>query len=171
MLIGTHALLPVCGCLLADNLAVAAGRERMFPVRSLWIVGIFGVLPDLCSPHISLEARYSSWSHTVWFMAGLVLVAAMTGTFQQNGSRMLVAVACWLASALHLAADAVSGGIAWLYPWRDDVLGSYFIPPEHWMWFDAGFVLLTWFLIRSVLHWQARGIRRAGLSPMLPDDT
>jgi len=142
----------------------------MFPVRSLWTVGIFGILPDLCSPHISLDARYSSWSHTVWFMGGLVLVAGMAGTFQERGSRWKVALACWFASALHLACDAVSGGIAWLYPWRDDVVGRYFIPPEQWMWFDAGFVLLAWLLVRSLMDWEARGIRRSADAGIIPED-
>jgi hypothetical protein len=39
------------------------------------------------------------------------------------------------------------------------------------MWFDAGFVLLAWFLIRSLLFLEARGIRRAGLSAILPEDS
>ena len=63
MLIGSHALMPVCACLLADNFAVAAGSNRIFPPRSLWWVGVFGVLPDICTPHLSLDDRYASWSH------------------------------------------------------------------------------------------------------------
>lgn len=161
MLIGTHALLPVCTCLLADNASLASGRDRLFPTRSLWLVAAFGVLPDLCTPHLSLEARYASWSHTVWFMAGLIVLCGMAGSFFEKGFRLRVAVACWLASACHLAADAISGGIAWLYPWRDDVIGRYIIPPQDWIWYDAGFILVTWFLVRVLPHLEARGIRKA----------
>lgn len=161
MLIGTHALLPVCTCLLADNLAVSAGRERTFSGMSLWAIGVFGILPDLCSPHLSLEDRHASLSHTVWFMAGLILIAGLTGTFFEKGSRLAVALACWFASAQHLAADAVSGGIAWLYPWRNDVIGRYYIPAQHWMWFDVFFVLFAWFLIRVVPYLEARQIRNS----------
>ena len=64
MLIGTHALLPVCAGLLIENAALAKGRGHFFPPWSLPLIGFFGALPDLCTPHISLEARYSSWSHT-----------------------------------------------------------------------------------------------------------
>jgi hypothetical protein len=159
MLIGTHALMPVCGCLLADQISITAGRGRIIPPMALWAVAVFGALPDLCSPHLSLEARHASWSHTVWFMAGLIPVAAMTGCLFEKGYRLVSAVACWIAAALHLAADAISGGIAWLYPWRGDVIGRYYIAPQHWMWFDAGFILVTWFLVRVAPHLEARRIR------------
>jgi hypothetical protein len=161
MLAGTHALLPVCTCLLVENTSLACGRGRLFPPKTMLLVAAFGVLPDLCTPHISLEARYTSWSHTLWFMIGMLFVCAMASSFIEKGYRLRVAVVCWLAAALHLVADAVSGGIAWLYPWRDVVVGSYIIPPQHWIWFDAGFILLTWFLVRVLPHLEARGIRKA----------
>lgn len=159
MLVGTHALMPVCACLLADKVSVIAGRGRIFPTPGLWAIGVFGALPDLCTPHLSLEARFASWSHTVWFMAGLVVVVAMAGSFFEKGYRLRVAFACWIAAALHLVADAVSGGIAWLYPWRDEVIGSAYIGAQHWIWFDAFFILLAWFQIRVIPHLEARQIR------------
>ena len=87
MLVGTHALMPVCACLLADNFAISSGRDRIFPARSMWAVGILGILPDICTPHLSLEDRYASWSHTVWFMAGLIVVVAMIGCLFEKGYR------------------------------------------------------------------------------------
>ncbi len=161
MLAGFHALLPASGCLIADNLSLASGREHVFPRHTAWLVAVFGVLPDVCCPHISLEARCASWSHTVWFMAGLVGIVAMVSMYFEKGYRLRVALVCWVASALHLAADAISGGIAWLYPWRNDVIGSSYIPPDDWMWYDAGFILFTWFLVRVLPHLEARCIRRA----------
>lgn len=140
--------MPVCACLVADNLAASNGRGRIFPTHSLWLVGIFGLLPDICHPHISLEDRQASWSHTVWFMCGLIIVVAAVGSFFAKGCRWRVALACWTAAALHLLADAISGGITWLYPWNADVIGRYYIPAQHWMWFDAFFILLAWFLLR-----------------------
>jgi hypothetical protein len=156
--------MPVCACLLADNLAIRSGRERIFPAQSMWAVGFFGILPDICTPHLSLEDRHASWSHTVWFMAGLIIVVAMAGTFFDKGYRIRVALACWFAAALHLAADAISGGIVLFYPWRPDVIGRYFIPAQHWMWFDAFFVLLAWFLLRVLPHLEARNIRVSRLT-------
>jgi len=161
MLIGTHALIPVCACLAADNLAIATGHDRIFPTRSVWVAGVFGTLPDICSPHLSLDDRFASWSHTVWFMVGLIGVAAMTGSFFEKGFRFRVALACWIASALQLAADAVSGGIAWLHPWRTDIIGRYWIPPDQWIWSEAFSVFLAWLLIRIMPHLEARNIRAA----------
>ena len=37
-------MLPVCGCLAVDAIAVSRGRERVFPAWTLWIIGFFGVL-------------------------------------------------------------------------------------------------------------------------------
>jgi hypothetical protein len=74
MLVGTHALLPVAACLLVDNLRLAAGLDRLLPRRSLWWVGVFGVLPDLFSPHLSLAARFASRSHSMVFLVGAIIL-------------------------------------------------------------------------------------------------
>lgn len=158
MLIGTHALLPVCIGLAFDNASLVKGKGFVFPRWSLAAVGVFGVLPDLCSPHISLDARQTSWSHTVWFLAGLIPICGMLASFFPAGMRLRTALLCWIAAMLHLAADAISGGIAWLYPWRPDVIGKYYIPAVQWLWWDAGFILLGWFLFRLRPHAEARGM-------------
>lgn len=161
MLIGTHALLPVCGCLAVDALRIATDREACFSNRSLWSVGFFGVLPDLCSPHLSLEARYSSLSHTLVFLGVILPFIALASWSARPGARVATALACWLAAALHLAADAISGGIAWMQPWSPVILGDYYIPPQYWIGFDACFILLFWFLLRLLPRLEARGIRAA----------
>ena len=153
-MIGTHSLLPVCGCLLADRIAMSAGRARMFSGRHLCLVGVFGMMPDILAPHSSLESRQASLSHTVWFLLGTVLLLPLTRFISEKASRIPVALACWLAYGLHLAADAVSGGIAWLYPWKNDVIGRYWIEPQTWIWYDAGFILLVWFIYRVMPHFK-----------------
>ena len=158
MLIGTHTLLPVCLGLALENASLAKGKGHFFPAWTLPVIGLFGALPDLCTPHISLEARYSSWSHTVWFLADLLPVCAMAASFFPKGSRLKVAAALWLASLLHLAADAVAGGIAWLQPWRPDIIGDYYIPPGQWYWWDAAFLLLAWVLLRLRPRAEAHGM-------------
>lgn len=156
MMIGTHTLLPVVGCLLANRIATSAGRARMFSGKSLCVVGAFGFLPDLLSPHLSLESRQTSWSHTVWFLIGITMLLPLARFIPEKASRIPLAVACWLACALHLAADAVSGGIAWLHPWRSDVIGHYWIEPQYWIWYDAGFILLIWFNYRVIPHFKPK---------------
>jgi membrane-bound metal-dependent hydrolase YbcI (DUF457 family) len=159
MLIGTHTLLPVCLGLAAENASLTTGRGYVFPPWGLAAIGFFGALPDLCTPHVTLEARYSSWSHTLWFLGALLPLCAMIASFFPKGFRWRTALCCWLAVLLHLAADAVAGGIAWLQPWRSDVIGGSYIPAAQWFWYDAGFVLLTWVLIRLRPHAEARGAR------------
>jgi membrane-bound metal-dependent hydrolase YbcI (DUF457 family) len=158
MMIGTHSLLPVCSCLLVDRISMAAGRPRMFSGRNLIVVGVFGMLPDFLSPHLSLESRHASLSHTIWFLTGLVLLLPLVRFVSEKASRIPVAVACWLAYGLHLAADGVSGGIAWLHPWRNEVIGRYWIEPQYWIWYDAGFILLVWFIYRVLPAVRAKAI-------------
>lgn len=157
MLIGTHTLLPVCLGLAVENASLAKGRGHVFPPWGLVVIGFFGALPDLCTPHVSLEDRYSSWSHTLWFLGAMLPVTVMVASFFPEG-RWRLALACWLAVLLHLIGDAVAGGIAWLQPWRMDVIGDYYIPAADWLWYDIGFVLLTWILVRLRPHSEARGM-------------
>lgn len=158
MLIGTHTLLPVCLGLAAENASLANGRGHVFPPWGLFAIGFFGALPDLCCPHILLEERLSSWSHTLWFLGAIAPGCAVVASFFPKEGRWRLAVACWLAVLLHLIGDAVAGGIAWLQPWRPDVIGDYYIPAADWLWYDIGFVLLTWVLVRLRPHAEARGI-------------
>lgn len=138
-----HALLPVTGCLALELVSLKWRAKRVFPEWTLPTVGLFGVLPDLCSPHISLEDRYDSVSHTLLFLLILLpFCAGMTWWFPK-GTRLRVAVAAMAATALHLAMDAVSGGVPWLRPWVDEPIGEYHLQPDNWLFFDAGFVLLA----------------------------
>lgn len=147
MFIGTHALLPVSLVLASETAALAGGRAERFPRWTALTVGICGALPDLCSPHLSLAARYSSWSHTLGFLGLLVPVLAVATLLFPAGLRLRVAVVAWLAAALHLATDALSGGIPWLLPWSDDILGGRWIPYDWWLPSEVGFLFLTLILL------------------------
>lgn len=156
MMIGTHSLLPVCGCLFANRTAKMVGKPRLFTGSSLCIIGAFGMLPDILAPHFSLEARQSSLSHTVWFLIVLATFTPLIGRLARRGSRIAMGIACWMAAVLHLTVDAISGGIAWLYPWRDDVIGRYFIPPQDWIWYDVAFIVFVWSLYRVIPHYKRK---------------
>lgn len=158
MFIGTHTLLPVVIALGIDSARLASGRDEAFPVWSIATIGLFGVLPDLCTPHLSLAARYSSWSHTLPFLIGLLPLAAVASLPFPKGTRVLVASSFWLAGVLHLASDTLSGGIAWLHPWRDTILGTYYIHPNYWPASDAFFVFATWLLLMLRRHLRQRAV-------------
>jgi hypothetical protein len=130
------------------------------PRRSLWLVGVLGVLPDLFSPHLSLAARFASRSHSIVFLVGAIILAAAAGSFFENGRRLLVPVVCWCAVVLHLAADALSGGIILGYPLFGEVVGGGYIPFRFWGWCDLGLLGLTWCLWRRSVALDARRSRR-----------
>jgi len=148
MMAGFHAMMPVTGCLVAEVVSLRVRHQRVFPDWTLPLVALFGVLPDICSPHISLEDRQASWSHTLLFLAVLVPVCAMISVWFEKGKRPRVAVVIWLAAMLHLAADAASGGIAWLLPWKEETIGQYYIEPFTWPIYDAVFIITAWLLWR-----------------------
>lgn len=149
-------MMPVCFCLAANRISNLAGRDNVFSGRVLCGVAVFGLLPDLCTPHLSLEARFTSWSHTLWFIVALIPVAIAAGFPLDRNHRVRTAVILWLAVLLHLVADAVSGGIPWLYPWSDEVIGDYYIHPAHWIWYDTVFILGAWFLGRVMPYYMNR---------------
>jgi hypothetical protein len=64
----THALAPTLAAMMVDAIRVKKDRDRLFPGKALIAIGIAGALPDFLNPHLSLEARLSSWTHTLWFI-------------------------------------------------------------------------------------------------------
>ncbi len=119
------------------------GRKRLFSNREMMYIGLCGGLPDILSPHIRLAARMSSQTHTLWFLLAAfvflgILCSAFPGRF-----RFRCAFMCWTAIALHLLADAVSGGIALFFPLDTVRTGHYYIPPVMWLPLDAAAVSIT----------------------------
>jgi hypothetical protein len=46
--------------------------------------------------------------------------------------------------------------ITWLLPWSAEPIGDYYVPPEHWFYYDAGFIVAAW------LGWRLRQRLEAG---------
>ena len=158
MFVVTHALLPVLAAQCAQGASLAMRRRLLFiEPRSLIAIGVAGAAPDLLSPHLSLAARYSSWTHNVWFVLGAILVIFLIARLFDPISRRLTCVSLWLAIVLHLATDACSNGINWLHPLRHDILGTTLIPYRLWIWSDLLFVVLVLVmaLVVRTLHLRA----------------
>ncbi len=138
----THALAPV---ILAH---VCLKRSKGFGRWGLVAIAIGGALPDLLTPHFSLEARMSSWSHGLPFWAafsgGLFLASVL------SARRLSLRLACFLSMAylFHLVCDSISGGINWLYPVADLVWGDYWISPVFWIPLDIVCILSCYYLFR-----------------------
>lgn len=141
-----HFLLPVA-CCLTDGLI--AGR-RLFPWWALLLVGFVGILPDVLCPHTLLSERLQLWSHTMWACYGFVLLVVISAPVLRMPLQLVIAM-CG-AYVLHLAADAVSGGIAPLWPFDEAfVMGGEYIDPDIWPWFDvsAAMAVVALLLVRT----------------------
>ena len=146
----THALLPV---ILTD--VVYGGRKR-FGGRALVMIGLAGALPDLLNPHLSLEARMQSWSHGLPFWLAFSSCVLLASFLSKGRFRPGVALLACAAYFLHLACDAVSGGINWLYPVSDWVWGGYWVHPVTWVPLDVICVLTCYVLFRLIPLWGRR---------------
>ena len=139
----THALLPA---LLAAPL-LRRTTPREFYVSG-GIVALAGALPDVLTPHLSLAARYASWSHSVFAYAGFNVVLVALGFALRHRISGRVWLLASLAYALHLFGDALSGGIAWLYPVSTEIVGRRLILYRYWILIDV--VLLV---VAIIVFW------------------
>jgi len=135
MFVGTHASLPVILATAVNAAYLKHGGRLLFQVRHLGAIALAGVLPDIVWPHLSLHARLTSWSHTVWFLAALIAILILFGRRWLGPGWKPAAVAAWLAVALHLAIDTISGGTAPLYPLGGRV-GIRTISFHYWIFVD-----------------------------------
>lgn len=140
MNIVTHALVPA---LLATPFLPKTSRAEFF--RGAGIVALGGLLPDLVHPHLSLAARYASWSHSVFALGGFAAVLLIARLVWPRHVRGAVLLFAWLGFGLHMFADAVSGGIALYQPLSPDVVkpATRWIPYRWWWWSDLCMVLVA----------------------------
>ncbi|MGE0083871.1 MAG: metal-dependent hydrolase [Desulfococcaceae bacterium] len=134
---------PVLAAGSINLIRIKSGRERLFSNREMMYTGLCGGLPDILSPHIRLAGRMSSLTHTLWFLLAAfiflgILCFAFPGRF-----RFRCGLMCGAAIAMHLLADAVSGGIALFFPLDTLGIGHYYIPPVMWFPLDVAAVSLT----------------------------
>jgi hypothetical protein len=140
MLLGTHILLPIIP-LAWRRYKLSQEKKTGHKLREISVVGLFGALPDLLNPHLSLEARLSSWSHGLPFV-GILTGLLLLGCIPKASPLTIIRAAYLLfAYGLHLFCDAISGGIAWLYPFSGKVIGAAYIKPGL-LWFAADFFLV-----------------------------
>ena len=144
MFVITHALAPVLAAQAAQAASLTTRQRLLFTEpRAFVAIALAGAAPDLLSPHLSLAARYASWTHNLWFLLGTIPVIFLLARLFDPASRLLTCISMWLTIALHLATDACSNGINWLYPLRHEILGATIIPYRLWIWSDLLFLILV----------------------------
>lgn len=133
----THAILPLA-------LGYYWIPKRAY--RPTWsasvVIALSGALPDILDPHISLEARYNSWSHTLLACSafgGLVMTPLCFGKLRRF---LPIGILCVAGYALHLVCDLISGGGRPLIPFSRTLHGSDLVPS--WSWGATDIVLLLW---------------------------
>lgn len=119
MLLGTHAGLPLILLAWRRVRARKCGKE-IIPTPYLIVTAIVGALPDLLNPHISLESRLSSWSHGLPFFALFTVLLYVAVIPKRSVITWRWATFWALSYGAHLFCDAISGGIAWKYPFGDE---------------------------------------------------
>lgn len=158
MLPGAHFCIPIAIGSLVNLRSVQQEGRLVFDKRALLYGGLFGVLPDLVNPHISLQARHESWSHTIWFVLGTAAVIyayqALSRQITRPHAHFFV-----LALALHLFCDAITGGIYPLGP-SGPLVGAYYLAPIYWLAADVA----TYFAA-YLLHWAAHQRLRLAQAP------
>lgn len=142
MLLGTHACIPLVTLGTIDIIRLSTNRAPLLKGWPFALVGVAGILPDVLWPHTSIHARLTSWTHTIWFLIGTFPVIWLIAKWTVRRSWRLFALFFWLAMALHIATDAISGGVSLLYP-IEGVIGKYYIPWKYWIYSDIGFILVT----------------------------
>ncbi len=158
----THALLPAIAAGLYERSYLDEGDRRgVFSTKRLIVIGIFGAAPDILNPHIYLEERYTSWSHGIPFWA--ILTMGLMGFWLVRRRDYPFFMVAWLSGAylLHIFCDAISGGVAWLYPFGKSIAGAYYIPPIWWIPLDISCFLFAYGLFRAIPH-----IRRSRRRPL-----
>ena len=154
MNIFTHALLPVILTNVATKPADWRGRW------GLVAIGVAGALPDLLSPHLSLEARMTSWSHGIpcW----LILTTTMVLIAVFSRKRISVRLSLFLSGAylLHILCDAISGGVNFYYPLGNYVWGRYWVNPIWWIPLDVTCFLICYAMFRIVPLWKKRKMNK-----------
>jgi len=144
----THALLPaIAAGIINRSYRAKENRRNFFTGKQILLIGVFGAAPDLINPHLTLAARYTSWSHSLIFFIPLILILTTLAFTKFKNNKLLIAT---LVSAylLHLICDTISGGIAWLYPLKTDIIGSYIIPATTWIPLDVISILTAYFIFR-----------------------
>ncbi len=147
----THALLPlVVAGLCERSWRLPNERKGYFSRGDLIAIAIAGAAPDLLNPHLSLAARLSSYSHTIW---AVLVFGIMVLVFLKRRKHLTWRLYALLVGAygVHLLCDLVAGGIAPFYPFmRYTVYGDYWVSPIWWVPTDAVLVLGCYFLFRAI---------------------
>ncbi len=146
MYLGTHACLPLVAASITDIFRVISNRKPLFSGWQLFFIALAGTLPDLLWPHMSRQARLSSWTHTIWFLIGVLPIIYLVAKKVLKKNLLVFVLFFWLAIVLHVFMDGISGGVSLLYPIYN-VFGHYYIPWPLWLKIDLFMMSISFTII------------------------
>jgi len=152
-----HSLLPVVVKQLCE-LRHVSGLEYRNQVKGWIAIGIAGSLPDVLDPHLTIWARYDSYSHTWLFVSGFVLAGIIIFLIARGKWYERLSLWCVLAYLLHVTGDIASGGIDFLH--TGNVIGDWWLIAELWPVLDL-FLLMGFILLNRKIR------RQHGLNPSI----
>ncbi len=136
----SHIVYPVVFAQSANVYRIYKTKSSIFHWKHLLLIGLCGGLPDILNPHLALDARYNSYTHSVWFLlAALVATFFLARKFQKYKKLIYC---CWIAVLFHLICDMIAGGINLLAPFGEMVVGRHYIHFNLWVPLDIVGVLI-----------------------------
>ena len=160
MTIVTHALSPILVASTVNALSLKFQRKNIFTLKQLLAIGLAGIIPDILGMHFSLEGRYSSWTHTIWFVVGIYPICFWVARKYFRSQWLLITHMLWFAILFHLALDSKSGGIVLFYPFGN-VIGDYLIGWDYWIRADLILIVIMVFLSIWIIYKE----KKLGLLP------
>jgi len=145
----THACLPIVLVSASDIIKSQNAKATYLPNIQYLLIGLGGMLPDVLWPHLSLNQRLNSPTHTIWFLSILLPVVIGLAKWKLKEGYIKFSIWFWVAAILHVVVDGVSGGVNVLYPLKTKI-GFYVIPFTTWFIYDIVFVVITTVLLLKI---------------------
>ncbi|MFT4548022.1 MAG: hypothetical protein ACI8XO_000903 [Verrucomicrobiales bacterium] len=131
----THALIPVIvyGVMRQKELCYGTRGEKIAVWRTAVLTGFVGAMPDMMDPHVTLEERLNSWSHSLVAWFGFSVLFGVISLALKRWVSPVLAAGLSATYFSHIVGDAIAGGVGWSYPFGHHVIGDYYIIPEWWI--------------------------------------
>jgi hypothetical protein len=146
MFLGAHFAVPAISVIAYEYLVSKKKTEvPKVNTSSLAIIGSVGLIPDMFYPHLGGGSHLHSNSHSIWAM--FLFLGAITLLYYALSVKKETKLLIFLLFSLisHYILDFISGGIKWMYPFSEQVIGVRLIPFGAYVMAD--FVLLSIFFL------------------------
>jgi CDP-diglyceride synthetase len=150
MFLVTHFAVPVIAVAIYESIAGRKPANPFLKLSSLLTFGLVGLIPDAFYPHLGGGSHYHSFSHSIWAMGFFLVMITLIYQFLSPHRNLKFRLFLWLSLLSHYVLDFFSGGIKWLYPFNDAVIGIPLIPTGAWVLIDFFLLGVTIFMVYRI---------------------